>query len=323
MVCVEGEEPWEGRERMMRLFEPGRSIWAGSFAATIVTLVLCLPVDAQGQGSTSVSPASALVDLHPNRLYPELRWGREASLSGAGVALLAAGLLAPVSDGVVPMQGFNPAAISWSVDRAVVGNQSIDAGTLSDWTRNGAVAFPLLLTLAIVPGGERWHTMGRSSLVFAEAFMVSEGIALLGKTILGRARPYAYLPEAERPGDVLYDISKDRTFGSMPSGHSSSAWTGATMGITEHLLLRPNAGWPERVGVSFLGGALAGSTSALRVEAGQHFPSDVVAGAVIGIVTGVTVPLLHHGDHPLPSTKIWLQAAGSVLVGTLFGVLVT
>ena len=91
--------------------------------------------------------------------------------------------------------------------------------------------------------------------------------------------------------------------------------------MTEHLLLRPDASWVERVGIGFLGGTVASATSALRVESGQHFPTDVIAGAGIGIATGVAVPLLHRGALPMPSSNAWLQMIGGSLAGALTGVL--
>ena len=162
--------------------------------------------------------------------------------------------------------------------------------------RSASLIFPLALALATGQEGERWHSFSHSSLVFAETILMSQGLTWLGKTTFGRARPYAYLPASQRPDHHSYDVSAGRTAASMPSGHTSSAWAGAAMGMTTHLLLRPQAGWGERGGVGFLGGVLAGATSALRVEAGQHFPSDVLVGAGIGILAGVAVPMLHRGE---------------------------
>ena len=152
--------------------------------------------------------------------------------------------------------------------------------------------------------------------------MISQGLTRLGKGAFGRPRPYAYQSVDARSNASAYDASKAGTFHSMPSGHSSSAWTGAAVAMTEHLLHRPDAGWLERAGVGFLGGALAGATSVLRVAAGQHFPSGVLVGAGIGIATGVAVPLLHRGEQPLPSFSSWAQSAGGSLAGVVVGLLV-
>ncbi|MGH2570286.1 MAG: phosphatase PAP2 family protein, partial [bacterium] len=112
----------------------------------------------------------------------------------------------------------------------------------------------------------------------------------------------------------------DRSFRSMPSGHAASAWTGVSVATTEHLLTRPDASTYERVGVGFLGGSLAGATAALRTEAGQHFPTDVIVGSLIGIATGVTVVMLHV-DGEGPSREAWVESATGQLLGAAFGVL--
>jgi membrane-associated phospholipid phosphatase len=91
--------------------------------------------------------------------------------------------------------------------------------------------------------------------------------------------------------------------------------------MTEYLLRHPEAGWVSRAAVGLVGGALAGATSTLRVEAGQHFPTDVVVGAGIGIAAGVVVPLVHRGRRGMPSTRAWLQTTGGAVAGTVLGML--
>jgi membrane-associated phospholipid phosphatase len=44
--------------------------------------------------------------------------------------------------------------------------------------------------------------------------------------------------------------------------------------------------------------ALAAVTGWLRVRAGRHYPTDVLAGAALGSLIGWLVPRLHEVDHP-------------------------
>jgi len=252
---------------------------------------------------------------------PSLHGWREAGLSALGTSLLLYGGLADVRFREIPAKGLDPLGIDFGLDRGAVGDLHPGASDVSDWTRNVAMAFPFAVSLATSPGGSRTSGLGRTTVVYAEAVLISQGLTVLGKKMLGRARPYAYVPALARPDGSSYDVTQSRTFVSMPSGHSSSAWTGAAMGMTEYMLNRPEAPWWERAAVGFAGGALAGSTSALRVEAGQHFPSDVLAGAGIGMAVGVTLPLLHRGDRSIPAAKSWLELAGGVLVGSFLGTL--
>jgi membrane-associated phospholipid phosphatase len=259
----------------------------------------------------------------PAEDVPELHLGREIVLSGIGSGLLLAGYLMPVDRLVVPPAGLDPGGIAWRADRGVVGRSSSSADRASNWTRNASLLFPFVLALAVAPQGARWEGLTKRGVVYAETLLVSQGATFLGKSLWDRARPYAYLAEADRPTEPSFDVGTERTFRSMPSGHASSAWTGATMVLTEFLLSRPQAPAWERFALGFVGGGLAVSTSSMRVVAGEHFPSDVLAVAGIGVATGVAVPLLHRGDRPLPSTGAWLETIGGVLAGTLAGVWVT
>jgi membrane-associated phospholipid phosphatase len=92
-------------------------------------------------------------------------------------------------------------------------------------------------------------------------------------------------------------------------------------------MTRPAAGWKEQAVVGFAGGSIATTTSVLRVEAGQHFPSDVIAGGCIGVAGGVTIPLLHRyvvaGERaPSPSRASWLAATAGMAAGTGVALLV-
>jgi membrane-associated phospholipid phosphatase len=290
-----------------------RTARACGLASAFLALAVSAPVRAQAAaGGDSATTTVARPALHV--------W-REAGLSVVGTGLVFSGHLTDVRYRAVPADGYDPLRLDWSLDRGAVGELDPGASNLSNWTRNAAIAFPYAVSLATSPGGGRMGGLARTAVVHGEAMLISGGLILLGKNLVGRARPYAYVSSLARPKGSSYDVTQQRTFDSMPSGHSATAWTGAAMGLTEYMLNRPVAPWWERAAVGFAGGALAGTTSALRVEAGQHFPSDVLAGAGIGIAVGVTIPLLHRGDRRIPSLKSWLQMTGGVLVGSLVGTL--
>ena len=280
--------------------------------ASHLPALLCLcgavgaPVVAQGVPERTSEP------------YPV--FGRVDALPLAiGGATLVTAFLVPIDVRPVPPEGLDPAMIRWSIDRDIVGNRSRSAADVSDWTRNGAFVLPYALAAFTGPGERRWHDMGRRTLIYGEAFLVSMGLTALGKSAFSRPRPFTYLGESERPDDDDYDPTRDRAFLSMPSGHASSAWTASGLAVTEYLLYEPDAAAWSRVAVGFLGGALAGSTAALRVAAGQHFPTDVIAGSALGLSSGIAIPLLHRGDTPAPTRGAWVQTGAGVLLGAVMG----
>lgn len=298
-----------------------RSAFGGvrALALGLAVLTAALPGRLLGQAMAKSGVSGVVAGPRVTEAYPEFRRAREVALVSVGAGLLVAAHLVSVNAPAVPVRGLDPERISWSVDRQTIGTSSLDAHLASNWTRNAAVVLPFAMALATGPSGSRWEGFGRRSAVITQAFVLSQGLTNLGKSAIGRARPYTYVPSDDRIEDPAYDVTAPGAFASMPSGHSASAWTGATLAVTEYLLGHPDAVWSHKGGIGFLGGALAGGTSALRVEAGQHFPSDVLVGAAIGIITGVAVPMLHRGQRAGPSTSSWLEATGGLAVGTLLG----
>ena len=265
------------------------------------------PTDARTQADTTRSPA-----------YPAFDLERELTFVGLGVDLVVAGNLVPPAVRPLPSSGLDRSDLLFDFDRSAVGAYDRNAALASDVTRDAALMLPLVAAFATASGG-RLRSAVRSAAVYAEALMISGGLTQLGKRTLGRPRPTAYLAEPDRPAGFEAERLAPGTFHSMPSGHSSAAWTGASMAITDYLLRRPNAHWGERLAIGLIGGGLASATSALRVKAGVHFPTDVVAGAGLGMLVGVVVPLSHRGATPAPAPDAWLQAFGGTLAGAALG----
>jgi len=271
-----------------------------------------------------LDPATAADSASPR---PEYRRWLEIPLLAGGAAVVAGGIASSPDRELVPDAGLDPAAIRLAFDRNIVGNRDVDANSASNIVRNAAIALPFVLSFVSAPQGERCRAPLDRTLLFVESVALSAGVGAIAKSVVSRPRPYTYLSASDRPAHPRYDVDEDRTFESMPSGHAITSWCAASFGVVDHLFTRPAAGWKEQAAVGFAGGALATTTSVLRVEAGQHFPSDVAAGACIGIAGGVTIPLLHRyvlsGERaPSPSRASWLAAAAGMAAGTGIALLV-
>jgi membrane-associated phospholipid phosphatase len=124
-------------------------------------------------------------------------------------------------------------------------------------------------------------------LINAESFAVTQGLVVLMKNIAGRERPCG--------ADCTVWGGKE-TNRSFVSGHAASAFTGAGLVCAHHRNLPLyGGGVADKVAcVSAL--AAATVSGALRVVADDHYTTDVLAGAAIGIFSGYVLPhLLHYG----------------------------
>jgi len=109
----------------------------------------------------------------------------------------------------------------------------------------------------------------------------ASGITEMLKGVIGRRRPVLYTVEA--PGAV----SERNSRRSLPSGHTSVAFAVATSYWLSRRALHGSPGVPGWVAV-----AVATGVGVLRVAAGKHFPSDVVAGAALGVGTAVVMQVV-------------------------------
>ncbi len=109
-------------------------------------------------------------------------------------------------------------------------------------------------------------------LVFSEIMIAQSAIAKWTKTLTHRYRPFAY------DEDVSYDRKKQRNSQhSFFSMHSSTVFAAAASGYYYYY----NSYGHNIVMGSLLFGS-ASATAILRVASAQHFPSDVIVGAIVG-----------------------------------------
>lgn len=124
------------------------------------------------------------------------------------------------------------------------------------------------VTMAIVGLASHDDEVLRNAVTMAAGTAVSYGIALGLKYTVKRDRPFVTYPEefADKTG---HDYSDSYSF---PSGHSTTAFATATALTLEYpkwYVIVPSY-------------AYAGTVAYSRMHLGVHYPSDVLAGALIG-----------------------------------------
>jgi membrane-associated phospholipid phosphatase len=196
---------------------------------------------------------------------PRARGGRRARRPAAPAAvdpwtwvpLAAAGLLA--------FGDVDEDLSDWARRETPIFGSQEDAEDWSDELRGLSRDFATL-TLLFTPSGERaapWLlAKGQGYLVESAATAATSGATSGLKELFGRERP---------------DASDERSF---PSGHTSSAFAQAAL-AWRHI---DAVDMPDAARIAARGAVIAAAagTGWARVEAGKHFPTDVLAGAALG-----------------------------------------
>jgi membrane-associated phospholipid phosphatase len=233
----------------------------------------------------------------------ELHTQRELILSAGGAGLLLAGLA--VKEGQEPLSladiaVLDPADIN-AFDRPATRRWSPDAATASDILAWSLLASPVVFAASELEGGNA-PTL---AVMYVETLLLKNGVVQLLKGTTARTRPLAYNDDPDLPEGEKLRVSTRRSF---PSGHTANAFAAAVFLGTTYSRLHPDSRARTWVWVGSL--TAAGTVGFLRYGAGRHFPTDVIAGALLGSAIGYLVPKLHETDvvYTAPSS-------GSVALG--------
>ena len=113
-------------------------------------------------------------------------------------------------------------------------------------------------------------------LTLVSLALVSVVFTLLMKNLVARERPYTYIEGILAFDEMSVGIPAHDTF-SFPSGHSVTSFAAATCIFIRH----------KKLGIACYGVALLISFSRLYMYV--HFPSDVICGAIFGILSALVV----------------------------------
>jgi len=167
-------------------------------------------------------------------------------------------------------------------DRIATSQFSERHNKASDVLMNGSYAMPFVL----LAGKKTRKSFGQIMLLYGEAVSMNAGFTLITKFVFKRPRPYIF---NETITDEYKTSRKART--SFISGHTSTTTVNCFFAAKIFSDFYPDSKWKPVVWT--LAATIPAATATLRVTAGKHYPTDVIAGYAMGATIGVLIPHLH------------------------------
>jgi len=280
-----------------------------------LALLLITPAELQADDS----PPSSSVAAEAERA----RFTADPITDGAIIsASLGFGALAElvITTGEIVPQQPQPTSRLLAIDRLALHKHESAAGTTSTIGAIVAVAY------AVIDPVASGYRDGASSglvdaVIYAEALSITWAATNMAKLTVRRPRPRAYQVQErlyEIYGmEVAPSITETDTSLSFFSGHTALA---ATVTSTASYLAFARSPHSVRPWLTLLAGtALTTFVGIQRVRAGEHFPTDVIAGAMAGAGIGLLVAHMHR-DEAVASRSFWIglhreRDGGALLFG--------
>jgi len=204
-------------------------------------------------------------------------WWDAASVLVAG-ALSVIPEAAGLPHGAPPCAPCDPASLP-GIDRVALHTFSGSAGTASTALLAGVVAYSGIASLAgATPAQVRGH-----AVVYANGLAWTLAATQWLKVLAHRGRPVLYTADAPAAAS---DVDNRRSF---PSTHAALAFAATTA----YVVMAERERLPHRTRNAVLLYAASLGVAALRVSAGQHFPTDVAGGAALGAGIGWLAARVH------------------------------
>jgi len=216
-----------------------------------------------------------------------LETGREVIIlgSGFGLGVLALSLERNIQSlNINELQNLSRKNVN-AFDRCATYNWSEEASIVSDYLLN----FMIISPVALLASDQVRKDFGTFSVMYMENLFLSFAAVHTTKILIKRNRPYLYNKNV--PLKYKTDRSSRLSFF---SGHTTHAFSSAVFLSTVYAKYYPDSKWKPYIwGVSLLSASITGY---LRYASGDHFPTDIIIGAVVGSAIGYLIPLIHKVD---------------------------
>lgn len=209
---------------------------------------------------------------------------RDYVLGGIGVTMMVGGNYVyshksdwPVDKFVLP----DPLTLN-RFDRSAIKNYSLSAGKASDVFLISSLALPGILMFD--------RNMRRDAFPITAAYLQSTFITgaeiQLVKGLVHRLRPFVYNESVPITKKMKADAGA-----SFFSGHTAMTASAAAFTATVYSVYHPNG--KELPYVYAAAAAIPLTTGYLRYKAGNHFPTDIIVGYLVGVANGFLIAELH------------------------------
>ena len=246
-----------------------------------------------------LSAVSLPADSFPYRLD----WKKEALIGGSAVALYGTHLAIYFTQDRDSARDHGLDRLHKSdvnfVDRAMMCSYSRSLDLTGDVLLACTMAAPF--ALAIHQSRENIIT---EAVMYAETLLLAHSVKELSKDAVTRWRPYCYYDDTK--SKLLKDDDSGKSF---ISGPATMAFASASFLSTVYAHMHPDGKKKYLVaGGSF---TAAAAVATLRVLSGNHFFTDVLAGAAWGTLAGWLVPQLHYSQDGHPIKISFLSETGA------------
>jgi membrane-associated phospholipid phosphatase len=186
---------------------------------------------------------------------------------------------------VEEVNALSPANVN-AFDRPATKNYAPVASDVSTTLQYALFASPFALLL----DDDVRDDVATFGAMYLEIVALAATTTQIAKISVDRARPLVYNPKAPLSERTEPDARR-----SFFSGHTTFAFASAIFLSTVYSDYFPGSSWSPYIWAGSLSAAT--TVAILRVTSGEHFPTDVLVGAVVGSGIGYLIPFVHRSGN--------------------------